>query len=299
MSTATYRLEIAKGGQAGCQATQCKTAGTKIAKGEVRQGVLVTIKEHTSWKWRHWGCITPQVIANWMEVSQGDMDLVDGYDTLPDEVQAKVRRAFEQGHIDDDDWNGDVEMNRPGAGTGMHKKTKEAPKKKAKKDGDEGDEELNSTPVKPKKATKKRGRSKEDEDDEDVDEEPKPAAKRSKAKKAAVVKDEDEEPEAAPAVKKPKKSAKAKADADDDGAAAKPAAKKAKGKKAPVSTEMIDNSDDDAEATAPAVKAVSEKAAQVDNDEDDAGADKVKPQKAKAKPKGKGKGKKAAVVDED
>ena len=31
------------------------------------------------------------------------MDLIDGYDELPSEAQAKVKRALEQGHVDDDD----------------------------------------------------------------------------------------------------------------------------------------------------------------------------------------------------
>ena len=50
--------------------------------------------------------MTPEVIHNWKETSGGDMDLVDGYDALPQEVQEKVVRAFEQGHVDDEDWNG-------------------------------------------------------------------------------------------------------------------------------------------------------------------------------------------------
>jgi len=32
----------------------CK--GTKIAKGELRLGTWVTILEHGSLRWRHWGC---------------------------------------------------------------------------------------------------------------------------------------------------------------------------------------------------------------------------------------------------
>lgn len=35
-----------------------------------------------------------------------NMELVDGFDTLPDELQAKVRRALEQRHVEDDEWNG-------------------------------------------------------------------------------------------------------------------------------------------------------------------------------------------------
>ena len=78
-----------------------------------------------------------------------DMELVDGYDELPADVQAKVKRALEQKHVDDDDFNGvsiigyslgmqwltqnkDLEMNRYVAGVknrGLFVKT---PKKKAK-----------------------------------------------------------------------------------------------------------------------------------------------------------------------
>lgn len=34
------------------------------------------------------------------------MELIDGYDDLPPQAQEKVKRALEQGHVDDDDWNG-------------------------------------------------------------------------------------------------------------------------------------------------------------------------------------------------
>lgn len=52
------------------------------------------------------GCVTPVVIHNWKEASGGDFDYVDGFDALPEDIQNKVRRAFEQGHVDDEDWNG-------------------------------------------------------------------------------------------------------------------------------------------------------------------------------------------------
>lgn len=47
-------LEVSANNRAGCQAAHCKAEGTKIKKGELRQGVMVTIKEHQSMKWRHW-----------------------------------------------------------------------------------------------------------------------------------------------------------------------------------------------------------------------------------------------------
>ena len=46
--------EISKTKTAGCQATHCKKEGVKIQKGEIRQGVLATIGEFQSMKWRHW-----------------------------------------------------------------------------------------------------------------------------------------------------------------------------------------------------------------------------------------------------
>ena len=35
-----------------------------------------------------------------------DMELVDGWDTLPGDAQEKVKRALEAEHVDDEDWNG-------------------------------------------------------------------------------------------------------------------------------------------------------------------------------------------------
>jgi hypothetical protein len=34
------------------------------------------------------------------------MEMVDGYDTLSEDMQAKVQRAIENKHVDDEDWNG-------------------------------------------------------------------------------------------------------------------------------------------------------------------------------------------------
>lgn len=52
------------------------------------------------------GCVTPTVLHNWAESSEMDMELIDGYDVLPPGAQETVKRALEQGHVDDDDWNG-------------------------------------------------------------------------------------------------------------------------------------------------------------------------------------------------
>jgi hypothetical protein len=52
------------------------------------------------------GCVTPPVLHNWWESTGQDLELVDGFDTLPEDAQEKVKRALEQGHVDDEDWNG-------------------------------------------------------------------------------------------------------------------------------------------------------------------------------------------------
>ena len=52
------------------------------------------------------GCVTPTVLHNWAASSEMDMELIDGYDVLPPAAQEKVKRALEQGHVDDEDWNG-------------------------------------------------------------------------------------------------------------------------------------------------------------------------------------------------
>lgn len=72
-----------------------------------------------------------------------DTEMIDGYDELPEDMQAKVLRALEQGHVDDEDWKGvsifvyrsrhitrvnttskDPEMNVPGSSGKVKRKTK-------------------------------------------------------------------------------------------------------------------------------------------------------------------------------
>ena len=50
--------------------------------------------------------MTPKVLANVKEAISGDYEMFDGFDELPSEEQERVRRAIEQGHVDDEDWKG-------------------------------------------------------------------------------------------------------------------------------------------------------------------------------------------------
>ncbi|KAL9096681.1 MAG: hypothetical protein Q9165_001169 [Trypethelium subeluteriae] len=240
--------ELASSGRAVCNVTDHKKQGIKIGKGELRMGAWVTFHDTGSWKWRHWGCVTPQVLENIKDTIDGDYELVDGMDELPEEMQDKIKRAIQQGHVDDEDWQHDPAMNTVGA-----KGFKSPATKKSKKNNDaEDDEAVEDGPKTPTKAGKKRSKAKADDDD---DEEARPA-KKSKArakKQEPEAEDEDEAPEPtkkgrgkakkdtkenasnktteAANTKKPRGRPK-KESAEDDGASKEAPAKKPRGKKA-------------------------------------------------------------------
>ena len=52
--------------------------------------------------WRHWGCTTPKIIANMRKQFESAADL-DGYDDLKPEDQEKVNKAWEEGHVAEED----------------------------------------------------------------------------------------------------------------------------------------------------------------------------------------------------
>ena len=52
MELADYFVEVSPSKRAGCQATECKNAGIKIEKGELRFGVW--LEKFESWTWKHW-----------------------------------------------------------------------------------------------------------------------------------------------------------------------------------------------------------------------------------------------------
>lgn len=54
--------------------------------------------------------MTPKVVGNMQELindeGDGDPSVIDGFEELSEENQEKVRKAIEQGHVDDEDWKG-------------------------------------------------------------------------------------------------------------------------------------------------------------------------------------------------
>ncbi|KAI0694521.1 poly polymerase and DNA-ligase Zn-finger region-domain-containing protein [Cytidiella melzeri] len=129
-----YRLEYASSARAKCKGPKpCN--GTAIAKGELRFGSLVDFRGNTSFSWRHWGCVTTKILSN-MKNSFDEADELDGFDDLEEKDQEKIRKAWQEGHVADED----------------------IPESARKPDGEEGDEEDDAKPAKAKaagKATKK------------------------------------------------------------------------------------------------------------------------------------------------
>ncbi|KAB2102974.1 hypothetical protein AG0111_0g8760 [Alternaria gaisen] len=219
-----YRVEESPNNRAGCQVKECKESGSKIMKGQFRYATQVTIKDHVSWQYRHWGCVTPKQIENLIETCGGDTDMVDGYDELPAEFQEKVDFALKNGHIPDEDCTRDPELNRPGV--------KKPRAKKAKKGAEDNDDEDAASPPKKKRATKaKKNEVKDEVEDEEEEEAPAPAPKK-RATKAKKVKTEDQDeedvPAPAPAPKKRGRPAKKEVEEEDGDEEAAPPAKKAR-----------------------------------------------------------------------
>jgi hypothetical protein len=142
-------------------------------------------------------CVTPMQLAHVADVINGDMELLEGYEDLDEDLQEKVSRAIEQGHIDDDDWTGDPEFNRPGR---RGKFSRSSPKKKQLLEGDSPEATPQSTPKKPKSRTKKTVKEEavanEGVDDAvDAGEAPTPVAKQPKSRKRNAIKEEEDAPE--------------------------------------------------------------------------------------------------------
>jgi len=92
--------------------------------------------------WRHWGCVTPKIISN-VKKSFEEASELDGYDDLNPEDQARVIKAYQEGHVADEDIP--ESARKPADEEGEEKPKKAGRKKKA--DDDEGE-----AAEKPKKA---------------------------------------------------------------------------------------------------------------------------------------------------
>ncbi|KAL8795139.1 MAG: hypothetical protein Q9182_007564 [Xanthomendoza sp. 2 TL-2023] len=165
--------------------------------------------------------------------------MLDGYDELPEDWQEKIKRAITDGHVDDEDWKGDLEQNRPGK-RGFRSP---APKKK-KKAADEEHSGVQEGCESPSKARpKKRGRPKKEHLEDDETEEPARKKPKAAAKKVAKVKDEEDDfDESSKTIANKREQPKAQA-VDIDGTAKPKRKGAAKRTKAPKEEAIVDGPD--------------------------------------------------------
>ncbi|RGP60551.1 putative uvsb pi-3 kinase [Fusarium longipes] len=259
-SSAHITLEVSNNNRAGCKDSECKKKNEKITKGTLRFGSWVTINDHGSWSWKHWGCVSGQQLENVREICQQsdgsfDCDMIDGYEELHEheELQEKVRRCVNQGFIDPEDFNGDPEKNKLGE-KGIHLTATQ----KRKKEEAEAEAAAAGSDDKPKG---KRGRKKAANGDDEDEPQPK------KARKTGPVKAEESDEEEKKPVAKPARGRKTvKNESEDETSAPAPTKK---GRR--VSAQKVKNESDAEEKSAPAKKGRKTAATKVkDESEEDA-----------------------------
>ncbi|KAL9127764.1 MAG: hypothetical protein Q9217_003422 [Psora testacea] len=170
---------------------------------------------------------------------EDNLDYLDGYEELPKSDQERVRKALEDGHIADEDWTGDPEMNRNGM-NGYRTPTSKKKMREEKKEREITERDASISPSKP--TTKKRGRVKREDDGEEV-QDGEPAPKKGKAASKRVKAGDDEDSLRAdqqPKTKGRKKPAKVKS---EDGVKALEKRSRGKGRRASpgLKTEDADN----------------------------------------------------------
>jgi len=149
-----YRLEYASSGRAKCKGPKpCN--GSPIAKGELRLGSQVDFRGNTSFAWRHWGCTTSVVIAKFKDAFDNP-DELDGFEELKAVDKERVRKAWEDGKVADEDIPPTAKKTGDAGDAGEDdekpKKKRAPPKKKARKDEDDGDGEDDEEKPKRKKS---------------------------------------------------------------------------------------------------------------------------------------------------
>ncbi|KAF8521768.1 hypothetical protein BU17DRAFT_33599, partial [Hysterangium stoloniferum] len=99
-----YRLEYASSNRAKCKDKLhfMESSGSTIAKGELRLGSQVDFRGNTSFAWRHWGCTTPVIIAKFKDAF-ASADELDGFEELKEADQERVRKAWEDGRVAEED----------------------------------------------------------------------------------------------------------------------------------------------------------------------------------------------------
>ncbi|KAF8594934.1 zf-PARP-domain-containing protein, partial [Ceratobasidium sp. AG-I] len=133
-----YRLEYAPSGRAKCSGPK-PCSGTLIKKGELRMGSLVDVHGNKSFKWRHWGCTTALILSKFKNQFE-QADELDGFEELNDEDKDRVRSAWAEGHVAEEDIPESAIKDKIVDGDDAEKPKKAAPKRKKVHNADDAEE---------------------------------------------------------------------------------------------------------------------------------------------------------------
>ncbi|KAI0298566.1 SNF2 family N-terminal domain-containing protein [Russula brevipes] len=98
---AAHHIEYSKSSRAKCRGKLC--GGSLIRQGELRYGHTVESDYGEIVQWKHWGCLTPQILGN---ISSYGVQRVAGFSGLSQEDQARVRLAIKKKRVDPTDLTG-------------------------------------------------------------------------------------------------------------------------------------------------------------------------------------------------
>jgi hypothetical protein len=100
-----------------------------LAPNDTNLSTFLTLVPHSAW--RHWGCVTPKILANVKKSFPSPSEL-DGFEDLRPEDQDKVTNAYEHGKVADEDIPPSARKADAEEGDDEKPKKRAAPKKKAK-----------------------------------------------------------------------------------------------------------------------------------------------------------------------
>ncbi|KAI9445652.1 poly polymerase and DNA-ligase Zn-finger region-domain-containing protein, partial [Russula earlei] len=87
--------KYSKSSRAKCRGNLC--GGSLIGQGELRYGRTVTNDYGEIVQWRHWGCVTPQILQR---ISSYGIHRVATFSSLRAEDQERVRLALKNGRVE-------------------------------------------------------------------------------------------------------------------------------------------------------------------------------------------------------
>lgn len=101
VQSSTHHIEYSKSSRAKCHGKLC--GGSFIGQGELRYGHTTANNYGEIVQWRHWGCVTPQILGN---ILKHGVETCAGFSSLRPEDRERVRKALKDRRVDPTDVTG-------------------------------------------------------------------------------------------------------------------------------------------------------------------------------------------------